>query len=119
MNKKVDAPEFEFPEKLLPWQAVPGLPKGAWEMILFKDEETGTYARILKLDPGHRGLASPMTHTFDEVVYNLTGTFRDDITGKVYLPGQYAYFPAGQQHGPYSCDEECLAIEFRYYRTKK
>lgn len=116
MNKKLDGPEFIEPEKVLDWQPVPGLPEGAWEMILYRDENTGTYARILRLDPGHKGPDRSMTHEFDEVVYNLEGDMVDDITGRVYGPGTYAFFPAGQQHGPYSCPEGNLAIEFRYFK---
>lgn len=119
MNKRVDGPEFEDPEKTLKWMPVPGLFRGAWEMILFKDEATGTYARLLKLDPGHKGLDQPMTHEFEEVVYNLTGEIVDDITGRVYGPNTYAHFPTGQQHGPYSCPKGSVAIEFRYYKPKQ
>lgn len=118
MNKKLEAPEFVDPESVLQWRPVAGNPPGAWELILYIDENTGTYARLLKLDPGHQGQPSPMTHGFEEIVYNLTGEIVDDITGKVYGPGTYAHFPAGQQHGPYSCPEGSLAIEFRYYKPK-
>jgi len=116
VRKKLDQPEFVDPESVLTWRRVEGNNEGAWEMILYLDEESGTYARLLKLDPGHQGLPSPMTHEFDEVVFNLTGEIVDDITGTVYGPGTYAHFPAGQQHGPYSSPKESLAIEFRHYR---
>lgn len=116
MKKNLDRPEFVDPESILKWRPVEGNNEGAWEMILYLDQESGTYARLLKLDPGHKGLAAPMTHAFDEVVFNLTGEIVDDITGTVYGPGTYAHFPAGQQHGPYSCPTGSLAIEFRHYR---
>lgn len=119
MNKRMDDPEFVEPESVLQWQPVGALPDGAWELILYRDEETGTYARILKLDPGHKGLPKPMEHDFEEVVYNLEGEIIDDLTGKVYGPGTYAHFPAGQQHGPYSSPNGSVAIEFRYYKPRK
>ena len=117
-NKVYDKPEFVLPESVLQWLPVSVLHAGASEMILYKDEATGTYARLLKLEPGHKGNPVPMTHDFDEVVYNLSGEIVDDFTGKVYGPGTYAVFPAGQQHGPYSCPGGSVAIEFRYYRKR-
>jgi len=114
--KRLDVPEFTKPEAVLAWIRTQSLHDGAFEMILFRDEDTGTYARLLRLEPGHVGNDEPMTHEFDEVVYNLSGEIVDDLTGKVYGPNTYAFFPAGQQHGPYSCPKGSLAIEFRYYR---
>ena len=84
MRKKNEGLEFKDPEEVLKWKPVEGLPQGAWEIVLFRDKETGTYVRLLRLERGHKGLPHPMVHDFYEVVYNLSGEIVNDLNGKRY-----------------------------------
>jgi len=110
--------EFKDPEKIFDWQPVPGLPEGAWEIILYRDNESGTYSRLLRVEPGFTGSEKPLKHDFDEVVYIIKGGLIDRLTGQPYPAGTFGYFPAGLEHGPHTAPVGALMIEFRHYKSK-
>lgn len=85
-----------------------------WEKILWRDERTGSYARLARADPGFKG-ANAIVHDFDELVYVLQGQQVNLKTGQVWRQGTYSFFPAGTEHGPFSTDEGIACLEFRYY----
>jgi len=110
--------EFRDPEKIFEWQPVPGLPEGAWEIILYRDNNSGTYSRLLRVEPGFIGSDQPLKHDFDEVVYIIKGGLVDRLTGQPYPAGTFGYFPAGLEHGPHTAPVGALMIEFRHYKSK-
>jgi len=84
-----------------------------YEKILWKDEKSGTYARLIRVDAGFRG-EKPLSHEFDELVYVLQGQVENIQNGKIWHQGMFCFFPAGVEHGPLTTEEGCLSIEFRY-----
>ena len=111
--------EFKFPESISEWKPAPHLPPGVDEIILYRDENSGTYARILRIAPGFPGGDKPLKHDFDEVVYIVQGGVVDVTTNKPYQAGMFASFPAGLEHGPLAAPVGAVFIEFRHYKTKR
>ncbi len=116
MNKLTTEREFTDPDTTREWQQVAELPKGVKETILYCDEKTGTYSRLLRYEPGYEGLDEPMLHDFDEVVYIAEGTAYNKRLGITYEAGSVAVFPAGTYHGPLGSLTGGLLVEFRYYK---
>jgi hypothetical protein len=108
MNKKIEA---EYPD-IINWE---NLGDKIWEKILWRDEETGTYIRLVRADPGFEG-SDTLIHDFDELVYVLQGNQSNVKTGQVWRQGMFSYFPEGTEHGPFSTNEGIVGIEFRFYR---
>jgi hypothetical protein len=98
-----------------PWEM---LEDKIWEKILWKDENSGTYVRLIRVDPGFKG-DKILVHDFDEFVYVLQGQQGHIKDGTVWRQGMFSFFPAGTEHGPYKTDEGILSIEFRYFPEKK
>ena len=109
---------FLNPDKTREWRQVQGRPPGQEESIIFRDEKTGTYARLLRYEPGYKGLgvSDPMVHDFDEVAFIIQGANHNARLGLTYEAGSLAYFPAGTYHGPLASPTGGMLIEFRYYR---
>ncbi|MGA2992598.1 MAG: hypothetical protein ABSD88_19185 [Candidatus Korobacteraceae bacterium] len=116
MDKITTAREFTNPDKTREWKQVAELPKGVSETILYRDEKTGTYARLLRYEPGYKGTDDPMCHDFEEVVYIAAGSAFNKRLGITYEAGSVAVFPAGLKHGPLASPDGGLLVEFRYYK---
>jgi len=116
MNKTTTEREFTNPDKTREWHQVAELPKGVTETILYRDEKTGTYSRLLRYEPGYEGTDEPMCHDFDEVVYIAEGTAYNKRLNLTYKAGDVAVFPAGLKHGPLASPTGGLLVEFRYYK---
>ena len=89
---------------------------GASEQILYRDADTGTYVRLLRMPPDFRSGEQPLQHTFDEVVYVLEGIWVDLTSGARRGPGTVAVFPAGTPHGPFGYPEGALFLEVRHFK---
>ena len=111
--------EFKAPESISEWKHPPNMNEGAEEIILYTDEKSGTYARILRLAPGYKSADKPMTHPFNEVVYISQGGIVDLFTNTPYPTGYFGYFPAGMEHGPLFAPVGAVFVEFRHYTDKK
>lgn len=111
--------EFKDPESISEWRAVSGLPKGVSELILYRDEDSGTYCRLLRVEPDFPGSKQPLRHDFDEVVYIIRGGLIDSVTGEVYRAGSVAFFPKGFEHGPHTAPVGALMIEVRHYKSEQ
>lgn len=108
--------EFIIPEKELEWTQVKTLPDGAKECLIYRDEDSGSYSRLIWFEPGFRGTKEPLQHDFDEVVYLVSGGAVNERIGAYYPAGSVAVFPAGVKHGPLHYPVGGLVIEFRHYR---
>jgi len=53
-----------------------------WEKILWEDEKTGTYVRLVRVDPAFKA-EKPLRHEWDELVYVLQGQQVNTKTGKI------------------------------------
>jgi hypothetical protein len=108
--------EFVNAHEVLEWTPIAGLPEGAWEKILYVDEDSGTYARLVKLDKGFENKKGvPLEHAFDELVFIYSGETTFPKLGHRYGAASVALFPMGVKHGPYSAPNGSFAIEFRHY----
>jgi quercetin dioxygenase-like cupin family protein len=116
MEKVTTQQEFTDPKTTRKWHQVAELPQGVTETILYRDEKTGTYSRLLRYEPGYPGTDEPMCHDFDEVVYIAEGTAANKRLGITYTAGSVAVFPAGLKHGPLASPTGGLLVEFRYYK---
>lgn len=96
--------------------------QGASELILYRDKESGTYARLFRFPVGfgegisHTGGSSGFSHDeFDEVVYILSGGLINRRLGHRYQPGCVAVFPKGTSHGPFEAPFGVLTLELRHF----
>lgn len=115
MEKITTGAEFSNPFTSLEWKTEGVKPDGAKEAILYKDEKSGTYCRLLRLEPGFVGGKEPLCHEFDEIVYIISGGWVNERLGTRYEAGSFAVFPAGTKHGPLSAPVGVLALELRHY----
>jgi hypothetical protein len=111
MNKPV---VFLTPEDIedSEWAPFPEGPEGMWERILARDEQSGSYTRLIKADP-QLVVDEVRCHDFWEESWILEGTFEEG--GTVYGPGTYVCNPPGYKHGPYTSATGWLALEWVYY----
>jgi hypothetical protein len=81
---------FLTPEAVeaMEWVPFPEGPEGMWEKVLSRDEETGSYTRLIKADP-QLVISEKRVHDFCN--------------------------PPGYEHGPYTSATGWLALEFVYY----
>lgn len=96
------------------WKAEQGIPD-RFEKILYRDEASGTYCRLLKILPSFKAHGRFNHAKFDETVYILTGKLVNPDTKETYSAGEFAHFVKGKDHGPFEALEECITIEFRHY----
>jgi hypothetical protein len=108
---------FLTPEAVeaMEWIPFPEGPEGMWEKVLSRDEETGSYTRLIKADPNLE-IGEVRVHDFWEESYILEGTFEEN--GEVYGPGTFVCNPPGYRHGPYTTATGWLALEWVYYERE-
>ncbi|BBD72126.1 hypothetical protein HS1genome_0515 [Sulfodiicoccus acidiphilus] len=104
-----------FDTSTLEWRKVT---EKVYEKILSKDEETGSYTRLLRIEPGGK-IEQAQEHPFYEEVYIIKGSLTDLSLNKTFMEGMYAFRNPGMRHGPYVSESGCLTIEFRYYPQRK
>ena len=99
--------------------------QGASEIIFYRDEDSGTYARMFRFPVGFgegvpykEGEGGFSHDEFDEVVYIASGGLINKRLGYRYQPGMVAVFPKGTAHGPFLTPFGILTLEFRHYCKK-
>jgi hypothetical protein len=109
-------PELEFmPVDAVEWTATAPAVAGQTERILARHGDTGIATRMLRFEPGTDTSAlGPLTHTFWEEVYILSGSLHDLRLGQTFEAGTYACRPPGMPHGPWVAPEGCVTFEVRY-----
>jgi uncharacterized RmlC-like cupin family protein len=112
------SPYFREAREILAQPVTSYAQPGATEQILYRDQTSGTYVRLLRMPPNFKSGDRPLQHDFDEVVYVLEGTWEDLTSGVRRPPGTVAVFPAGVPHGPFAYPEGALFIEVRHYKPK-
>lgn len=114
-------PETEFWDPFADpdaWTPVAGV-RGLSERVLGTDEQTGTYSRLLKFEPGCD--TTPMgvqRHDFYEEVLIYSGALHDLTLDQTFGPGQYAYRHPGMAHGPWQTPDGCVTFEVRTYERQ-
>jgi hypothetical protein len=109
--------DFKSPESVSKWTQLSGFPPGVEELIIYRDKNSQTYARLVRMPVGFPG-AAKLKHDFDEVVYIVQGGIVDTVTKKGYPEGHFAFFPKGLEHGPLASPVGALVIEFRHYTAE-
>jgi hypothetical protein len=111
----IDKEEFVDPQDSYDWRTEGVKPPGGSAAIVYRDERSGTYCRVLSLPEGFTGGTEPLAHDCDEIVFIASGTLINTRSGRKYGPGSIAVFPAGTRHGPFTAPDGALTIEFRHY----
>jgi uncharacterized cupin superfamily protein len=116
LGKQLKPGAMEFIDiNALEWRDDPVHGPMVKEKILHKDEQTGTYTRIIRVAPGFKG-GRKLKHDFDEVVYILKGGMINRESGNVYTSDMVAYFKKGIEHGPFESPVGTLNWEVRHYK---
>jgi len=105
--------EFFDPSRL-PWRRPKGYPKGVTELIITEDEETDTFTRLLKFEPGAE-TTKVLIHDCWEEVYIIKGGLI--CGGQVFTKGMVAVRSPGMKHGPFKAPIGALMFEV-HYRSK-
>jgi hypothetical protein len=95
----------------LEWTPFPDSP-GMWERTLVRDEESGSYTRLIRADAQLRS-TGVRSHDFWEESWILAGSFEE--AGITYGPGTFVCNPPGFEHGPYTSADGWLALEWVHY----
>jgi len=118
--------EFLNPLTDIQWSTEGVTQEGASACLVYRDEDSGTYCRILRFPEGfHEGRTEEENrtaccfHEFDEIVYVMSGGVINRRLGYRYPVGTIAVFPAGVSHGPLEAPFGALLLEFRHYRNEK
>jgi hypothetical protein len=112
MNRITEDREFHNPFEVLEWKT---LQEGVSEAILYVDEESGTYCRMVKLEPEAATGTEPLCHEFDEIVYIVSGCLINQRLSEKYEAGFWAFFPKRVKHGPLMAPVGAVVIETRHY----
>lgn len=113
-------PEMEFWDPFLVdkrdrWTPVEGV-EGLTEIILAKDDDTGSYTRLLKFKPGTDTTPQGVQkHDFWEEVLIYEGALHDLTLDQTFGKGEYACRPPGMAHGPWVTPDGCITFEIRTY----
>jgi hypothetical protein len=114
--------EFINPVTEMEWTSEGVQQEGATQTIIYRDEDTGTYCRMLRFPEGfNEGVAHAKDegccfHDFDEMVFVVSGGVINRRLGYRYHPGTIAVFPKEISHGPLEAPFGCLLLEFRHFR---
>jgi len=95
----------------IPWKKIMG---GVYEKVLYRDDVTQAYTRLVKFDVGSR-IDSVLVHDFFEEFLVIDGALTDSSLNKTFTKGMFAMRRPGLKHGPFSSPDGCLAVEVRYY----
>jgi len=100
-------------------------PEGAYQAIAYRDKTSGTYVRLLRVDPGFAdgstwsedfGKGTCCKHMeFTEIIYLISGGLYNPRLECRYKAGDIAVFPAATAHGPMEAPVGALMIEYRHF----
>jgi hypothetical protein len=110
-------PELEFFDTgQVGWEADPrGIP-GLFMKVLSRDEATGDFSSMQKLDPGcDMRAAGVQRHPFWEEVYIVSGSLSDLTLNQEFAAGHYACRPPGMPHGPFGSQAGCITFQVCYH----
>lgn len=113
-------PQYEFWDPFASevadrWAPVAGV-EGLSEIVLGRDEDTGSYSRLLKFEPGTD--TTPLgeqRHDFIEEVLIFEGSLHDLGLDQTFGRGFYAYRHHDMPHGPWTSPDGCITFEVRTY----
>ena len=113
-------PELEFFDTgQVGWEADPrGIP-GLFMKVLSRDEATGDFSSMQKLDPGcDMRAAGVQTHPFWEEVFIVSGSLVDVNLNQEFAAGHYACRPPGMPHGPFISQAGCITFQVCYHSDR-
>ncbi len=85
------------------------------QLTLAIDEESGDYTRLTRFKPGADTSAfGAKSHDYPEEILILKGRLFDAAFNRCLETGEYASRPAGEIHGPFKTDVECIVLEISY-----
>ena len=98
----------------LAWRQSKDDPRGVYEFVLHRYRD-GSYTHLLRIESGVE-MAEPVSHEFYEEAFYISGKMLNTKTRKAITGGDYVFHSPGEEHGPFRCVEECLILEFRYFK---
>jgi hypothetical protein len=109
-------PELEFFDTgQVGWEADPRAIPGLFMKVLSRDEATGDFSSMQRLDPGcDMRAAGVQTHPFWEEVYIVSGSLVDLNLNQEFAAGHYACRPPGMPHGPFISQAGCITFQVCY-----
>lgn len=97
------------------WMPIEGLEGMAEELTLSFDQVTGEYTRLTRFLAGADTSAfGGKTHLYPEEVFIVSGRLYDQAFDLWLEAGHYASRPAGEMHGPFKTDVECIVLEVSF-----
>jgi hypothetical protein len=102
----------EYADRWTPIEGVEGLS----EIVLGRDEETGSYSRLLRFEAGAD--TSPLgvqSHDFIEEILIFEGSIHDLTLGETFGRGYWAHRHPDMPHGPWTSEDGCITFEVRTY----
>jgi hypothetical protein len=113
-------PELEFFDTgQVGWEADPRAIPGLFMKVLSRDEATGDFSSMQRLDPGcDMRAAGVQTHPFWEEVYIVSGSLVDLNLNQEFAAGHYACRPPGMPHGPFISQAGCITFQVCYHSDR-
>lgn len=102
-------------------------PPGAEEALAYYEEDSGSYIRFVRNQPGFGegkeiktdfGQGACCKHDFDEVIYIVSGGLLNKRLDSRYEAGSIGLMPCGIAHGPMEAPVGNFVIEFRHVIKK-
>lgn len=98
------------------WTPIPGA-DGLSEFVLGRDEQTGSYSRLLRFEPGtDTSELGVQNHDFLEEILIFEGSIHDLNLDQTFGRGFWAFRHEDMPHGPWTSEEGCITFEVRTYQ---
>ncbi len=97
------------------WQVIDGSAGMMEQLTLAVDPDTGDYTRLTRMKAGvNTEVFGKQSHEYPEEIYIVSGRMYDQAFEQWLETGHYASRPAGEVHGPFYCEQDCLVLEISY-----
>ncbi len=97
------------------WEPIEDTEEQIEQLTLAIDSESGDYTRLTRFKPGADTYAfGAKSHTYPEEIFIIKGKLYDAAFDCWLTAGDYASRPAGEIHGPFKADGECIVLEISY-----
>ena len=94
------------------WEPIEGTEGMLEQLTLAMDDVTGDYTRLTRFQTGaDTKKFGAKSHDYPEEIYIISGRLYDEAFDMWLEAGHFASRPPGEVHGPFICEEECLALE--------
>lgn len=97
------------------WKYIEGSNHLIEQITLAIDPLKGDYTRLTRFKEGANTKEFGATsHDYPEEIFIVKGKLYDETFDKWLIAGDYASRPAGEVHGPFKSEGECIVLEMSY-----